>query len=55
MLSVRELRLVFLLEVLRALALGRVELRKVTFVVVETLTVLMNDIRSDGIQECSVV
>ena len=55
MLPVGQLRFVLLLEVLGSLALGSVELRKVTLIVVETLTVLMNNIRSDGIQECSVV
>ena len=55
MLPVGKLRFVFLLEVLRTLALGGVELRKVTLVVVETLTVLMDNICRDCIQECSVV
>jgi hypothetical protein len=37
MLSVLQLRLVLLLLVLRSVHLGRVELREVTFVVVESL------------------
>ena len=55
MLPVSELRLVFLLEILGTIALGGVELGKVTLVVVETLAVLMDDICRDGVQECSVV
>ena len=55
MLPVGKLRFVFLLEVLGTLALGGVELRKVTLVIVETLTVLVNNVCRNGIEECSVV
>lgn len=55
MLPVHKLSLVLLPEVLLSIALGRVELGKVTLVVVETLAVLMDDIGRDGIEECSVV
>lgn len=55
MLPVRKLCFILLFEILCPLALGSVELSKVALVVVETLTVLMNDICRNGIQERSVV
>lgn len=55
MLSVDKLSLILLPKVLLSVALGSVELGKVTLIVVETLTMLMNDIGRHGIQECSVV
>ena len=44
MLSILHLRIILFLLVPRPLNLGRVELRKVTLVVVETLRMLMDDI-----------
>lgn len=55
MLPVDKLSLILLPKVLLSIALGSVELGKVTLVIVETLTVLMHDVGRDGVQECSVV
>ena len=55
MLSVRELSLVFLLLLLVPLLLGLVEIAKVTFPVVESLGVLVNDVGCDCVKERSVV
>lgn len=55
MLPVLQLRFVFALLLLRALRLGGVELRKVAFVVIQPLAVLVNDVRCDSVQESSVV
>jgi len=55
MLPVLQLRLVLLFKVLGSLGLGRIELTEVSFVVVKSLAVLMNDILSDIVEEGSVV
>ena len=55
MLTILQLRLVLLLQILRSVSLGSVELGEVAFVVVESLRVLMDDIGCDSIEECSVV
>jgi hypothetical protein len=49
------LRLVLLFEVLGSLGLGRIELAEVSFVVVKSLTVLMDNILGDVVKEGSVV
>ena len=55
MLPVLQLRLVLLFKVLGSLGLGRIELTEVSFVVVKSLAVLMDDILSDVVEESSVV
>ena len=55
MLSILQLRLVLLLEILRTFGLRGVKLAEVSFVVVQPLTVLMDNVLSDIVQEGSVV
>ena len=55
MLTVLQLGLVFLLEILRSLSLGSVELTKVALVIIQSLRVLVDNVRCNSIEECSVV
>ena len=55
MLSILQLRLVLLLEILRTFGLRGIKLAKISFVVVQPLTVLMDNVLSDIVQEGSVV
>jgi len=54
-LPVLQLTLVLPLLLLLPLTLCRVELSKVTLVVIETFSVLMNNIGCDSVEECSVM
>lgn len=54
-LAVLELTLVLPLLLLLPLALRRVELGKVTLVVIESFSVLVEDIGRDGVQERTIV
>jgi len=55
MLSVLQLRLILLFEVLGSLSLGRIELAEVSFIVIKPLTVLMDNVLSDIVKERPVV
>lgn len=55
MLPVLQLTLVLPLLLLLPLALCSIELSKVTLVVIETFTVLMNDVGSDCVEERTIV
>lgn len=54
-LSVRQLRFEFFLLLFVPLLTGLVEIGEVSLPVVESLRVLVHNISSDGIQECSIV